>query len=114
MRSWNSYGSLGSRTRNDFFLRYINVKDKKCVIHNSTIKEYLLSLTCLVGVKLTSVKAESGIEFEPLQPVPDCNVLFCEELLQVFLLLIRSDMIDSSLEIKSLKWNNKKVLSKKL
>ena len=60
-------------------------------------------LTCLVGVKLTSVKADSGIVFEPLQPFADRKVLFCEELIPVFLLLIKSDIIDSSLETYSLK-----------
>ena len=67
-------------------------------------------LTCLVGVKLTSVKADSGIVFEPLQPVADLKVLFCEELIPVFLLLIKSDIIDSSLETYSLKYFNGKVL----
>ena len=67
-------------------------------------------LTCLVGVKLTSVKADSGIVFEPLQPVADRKVLFCEELIPVFLLLIKSDIIDSSLETYSLKDFNGKVL----
>ena len=67
-------------------------------------------LTCLVGVKLTSVKADSGIVFEPLQPVADRKVLFCEELIPVFLLLIKSDIIDSSLETYSLKYFNGKVL----
>ena len=66
-------------------------------------------LTCLVGVKLTSVKADSGIVFEPLQPVADLKVLFCEELIPVFLLLIKSDIIDSSLETYSLKDFNVKV-----
>ena len=66
-------------------------------------------LTCLVGVKLTSVKADSGIVFEPLQPVADRKVLFCEELIPVFLLLIKSDIIDSSLETYSLKDFNVKV-----
>ena len=67
-------------------------------------------LTCLVGVKLTSVKADSGIVFEPLQPFADRKVLFCEELIPVFLLLIKSDIIDSSLETYSLKDFNGKVL----
>ena len=59
---------------------------------------------------MTSVKADRGIVFEPLQPVADRKVLFCEELIPVFLLLIKSDIIDSSLETYSLKYFNGKVL----
>ena len=63
--------------------------------------------TFLVGVKLTSFKADNGIVFEPLQPDVDRKVLFWDE---VFLLFIKSDIIESSREGNSLKWEKLKIL----
>ena len=75
------------------------------LIHKKDFK--VCSDTFLVGVKLTSFKADNGIVFEPLQPDVDRKVLFWDE---VFLLFIKSDIIESSREGNSLKWEKLKIL----
>ena len=106
------WSNFGSNQRSKCDCNNSIGQDRKSFAMNRTAgyKLAVKKLTCRVGVKLTSVKADSGIVFEPLQPVADRNVLFCEELIPVFLLLIKSDIIDSSLETYSLKDFNGKVL----